>query len=103
MCREVGSWFMRRHARHLEIVPAETHPARTLRRITYQAPSGRAVDGIEAIACALQHIHLGWALVGAVLRLPIVRPIVQLLADASGAQPRPIDSRAKPPGSGLFS
>lgn len=94
MCREVRSWFVQRGVRHLEIVPAETHPTRSLRRITYQPVTGSEVDGLEAIACALQHLHLGWAFVGSVLRLPIVRPLAQLIADASGAQPRQIGSQA---------
>ena len=99
MCREVRGWFEHRGVRHLEIVPAETHPTRSLRRITYQSADGTEVGGVEAIACALQHLHLGWALVGSVLRLPVVRPVVQLLADASGAQPRPIKSQVVTAGS----
>jgi protein-S-isoprenylcysteine O-methyltransferase Ste14 len=93
MCREVRGWFERRGVRHLEIVPAEIHPTRALRRITYQPASGGDVEGVEAIACALQHIHLGWALVGSVLRLPFIRPLAQLIADASGAQPRRVRSQ----------
>ena len=93
MCREVRSWFVQRGVRHLEIVPAETHPTRSLRRITYHPVTGSEVDGVEAIACALQHLHLGWAFVGSALRLPIVRPLAQLIADASGAQPRQIGAQ----------
>ena len=94
MCREVRSWFDERAVSHLEIVPAETHPTRSLRRITYQPLEGLEVDGVEAIACALQHLHLGWGLVGSVMRLPLVRPLVQLVADASGAQPRRIEHQS---------
>ena len=93
MCREVRGWFEQRNVRHLEIVAAESHPTRSLRRITYQPPAGDEVDGVEAIACALQHLNLGWALLGSLLRLPVIRPLVQLLADASGAQPRRIRSQ----------
>jgi len=89
MCSETGRWFASRHPRGLAIVAAETHPSRALRRITYEPADGsRAAEGVEAIGRALEHIHIGWALAGFALRLPIVRPFVQLLADASGAEAR---------------
>jgi protein-S-isoprenylcysteine O-methyltransferase Ste14 len=90
-CRGVARWFQRRGVRHLTIEPAETHPSRALRRITYEpADDSRAAAGVEAIARALEHIHFGWACVGFALRLPILRELAQLLADASGAAPRAI-------------
>ena len=89
MCSEVGWWFQQRGAAQLTIVPAETHPSRTLVRITYEPSDGsRPASGIEAIARALEHIHLGWALLGSLLRLPVILPIVQLIVDASGGGPR---------------
>jgi hypothetical protein len=69
----------------------ETHPSGSLRRITYEpGDDTSAASGIEAIARSLEHIHLGWAFVGFLLRLPVVCQLAQLLADASGAEPRPI-------------
>ncbi len=97
MCSEVARWFDERGARGLAIVPAETHPSGALRRITYEPGDGsRAASGVEAIARALEHIHLGWALVGFCLRLPAVGWLAQLLADASGAGPRRIPRRVGP-------
>ena len=91
MCSEVGQWFARHDARHLIIVPAERHPSRALSRITYEpADGGPAASGVEAVARALEHIHLGWALVGSALRLPGLRQLAQLLVDASGGEPRAI-------------
>jgi protein-S-isoprenylcysteine O-methyltransferase Ste14 len=91
MCSEVGRWFAGRGAGHLEIVAAETHPSRRLTRITYEAGDGSAgVSGVEAIARALEHIHAGWAFVGAFMRLPIVSQCLQVLVDASGGEPRSI-------------
>jgi protein-S-isoprenylcysteine O-methyltransferase Ste14 len=93
MCSEVGRWFAARRPRALTIVPAEFHPTRSLMRIRYEPPDGgRPEDGIAAVARALEHIHLGWALAGFILRNPVVRPIAQLLVDASGGQPRPLHS-----------
>jgi hypothetical protein len=91
MCRQVGEWFHRRGARHLEITPAETHPSGALTRITYEPGDGsRAAVGVEALARALEHVHLGWALAGCAIRLPGVRQFVQLVTDASGGEPRRI-------------
>ena len=93
MCREVGRWFERRGARQLAIVQAETHPSGSLMRITYEPGDGtRAAAGVEAVARALEHIHLGWALVGCLLRLPVICQFAQLLTDASGGGPRKIAS-----------
>jgi len=65
LCTEVGHWFARRGIRGCDIVAAETHRSQALRRITYEPADGsRAVSGIEAVARALEHIHLGWALAG---------------------------------------
>jgi len=91
MCNEVGQWFERHNATGLRIVPAETHPSGSLRRIIYDACDGtRVASGVEAIARSLEHIHFGWAFVGFLLRLPVVRECAQLLADASGAEARSI-------------
>lgn len=93
MCREVGRWFARRGVRQLAIVPAETHPPGAPTRITYEPGDGtRAAAGVEAVARALEHIHLGWALLGCLLRLPVICQFAQLLADASGGEPRKIAS-----------
>ena len=79
--------------RQLDIVPAETHPSGALWRITYEPGDGtRAAAGVEAVARALEHLHLGWALLGALLRLPILSSLMQLLVDASGGEPRSIGS-----------
>jgi protein-S-isoprenylcysteine O-methyltransferase Ste14 len=89
MCAEVGRWFRDRHPRHLLITAAESHPSRVLTRITYEPRDGTpAAEGVEAIARALEHLHLGWAFVGWTVRLPIVLPLVQLLVDASGGASR---------------
>jgi protein-S-isoprenylcysteine O-methyltransferase Ste14 len=93
MCAQVGGWFQRRGARNLVIVPADQHPSRRLTRITYEAiDDSPPATGVDAIARALEHVHLGWTLVACVVRLPVVRPAVQLLVDASGGEPRPIPS-----------
>ncbi len=89
MCSEVGRWFQRRGASGLSIFPAEAHASRALTRITYEPGDGAgAASGVEAVARGLEHVHLGWAFIGCVLRLPILRQFAQLLVDASGGEPR---------------
>ena len=73
MCREVSEWFRRRGVRGLTVVPAESHPSGALTRITYEPADGtRAARGTEAVARALEHVHLGWATIGFTLRMPVV-------------------------------
>jgi hypothetical protein len=72
-------------------VPAESHSSGALRRITYEpGDATRESLGVEAVARALEHIHLGWALLGWLLRLPVMCQFAQLLIDASGGEPRKI-------------
>ncbi|MGW2095660.1 methyltransferase family protein [Promicromonospora sukumoe] len=86
-CRGVAAWFARRSPVRLDLRPAADHPE-ILYRVTYEAPGVR-LQGVAAIARALGHVHLGWALAGWALGLPVVRHFAQLCADAFGAGPRP--------------
>ena len=87
-CSEVAAWFAARQPTALEIVPAERHPTRDLNRITYDSGDGEEQEGVAAIARALEHIHLGWALAGWLMRLPGLRAALQLIVDATGGAPR---------------
>ena len=99
LCQEVGAWFRSQHARGLAVVPAETYSL-PLTRITYISSDGSySASGVAAIGRALEHTHLGWAMIGFAIRLPIVCAIVQLIVDASGGGPREIpraQSRKRP-------
>lgn len=91
-CSEVAAWFDARHPRGLVIVPAERHPTRDLWRITYDPGDGSPdEEGVRAVARALEHVHLGWAVAGWTMRLPLLRSVLQLLVDASGGEPRLIE------------
>jgi protein-S-isoprenylcysteine O-methyltransferase Ste14 len=95
MCREVSAWFRSRGVRGLSIIAAEDHSREALSRITYESTDGAyQTAGMDAVARALEHVHLGWALLGFAIRLPIVSPLMQLLADASGAAPRLVNRRS---------
>ena len=95
ICSEVGRWFLRHEPRGLAIRPAAEHPE-VLYRVTYES-AGVRVSGVAAVARALNHIDLRWAMAGWALGLPGVRHLVQLCTDAFGAGPRP--SRSADPAS----
>ncbi|WP_248963743.1 methyltransferase family protein [Sphaerisporangium perillae] len=86
-CRQVGAWMVRHAPVALQVVPAESHPC-GLRRITYEREDGVRTQGVAAVAHALTHIHLGWALAGWLLLLPGIGSFAQLCLDALGAGPR---------------
>jgi len=87
VCSPVAVFLHRRNPLGLEIVAAERYPYGNLRRMTY-APgdSGPEEKGIAALARALEHIHLGWALLGFAVRLPIICQVLQLLVDSCGGE-----------------
>jgi protein-S-isoprenylcysteine O-methyltransferase Ste14 len=87
-CSELRRWLEARGPAGLEILDAETLRYGSIRRMRYEADAGYSVDGVRAFGRALEHLHLGWALAGAALRLPVVWQFVQLLMDASGLGPR---------------
>jgi protein-S-isoprenylcysteine O-methyltransferase Ste14 len=94
-CSEVRRWFESQGTVALQIVAAEDHPTRNLQRITYDPMDGTEVEqGVAAFARALEHINLGWALFGAVMRLPGIKHLVQVVLDASGLGPRSIVRRS---------
>ncbi|WP_457030142.1 methyltransferase [Kitasatospora sp. P5_F3] len=88
VCSGVGRWIIARSPVALTVRPAEEHPA-GLRRITYESADGRErAEGVAALGRALQHFHLGWALLGWVLLIPGLAWFAQLVADATAGGPR---------------
>ncbi|MBW3595316.1 MAG: isoprenylcysteine carboxylmethyltransferase family protein, partial [Actinobacteria bacterium] len=77
VCSSVGRWFSTRSPVGLAIAPAEDAPGPTLRRVTYVPAAGPPSQGVAAIAKALEHIHLGWAVVGWILALPGIVHLAQ--------------------------
>lgn len=88
MCRGVGDWVAARGPTALTLSPAAEHPE-VLYRLTYENEEGVRWSGTAALARAMDHLHLGWALTGWALSLPVLRHFVQLCGDAFGAGPRP--------------
>ena len=73
----------------LTFADAEALPHGSIRRLRYlPADGGPALHGVEALAHALEHLHLGWAYCGFLLRLPVISHTAQLVADTAGCGPQ---------------
>ncbi|MFJ6196547.1 methyltransferase [Micromonospora sp. NPDC092111] len=89
-----ATWRFLAHRRPvgLRIRPAGEHH-RVLWRAEYVGGDGHTERGVAAVARALEHVHLGWALVGWTLRLPGVTWLARLVTDAMIAPPHPAQPR----------
>jgi hypothetical protein len=93
-CSELGRMVEAMRPVGLVVVPAEDHPSRDLTRITYApADGGAEEDGVAALARALEHVNLACALPAMAMRLPIIRPMLQIIVDASGGGPIVVSRR----------
>lgn len=87
VCSVVRMFLHRRAPVGLDIVDAEELAPGAITRMRYVC-DGETVDGVRAMGRALEHINLGWALVGSAVRLPGVWWVVQMVMDVSGMGPR---------------
>lgn len=82
-CGHFARWIVAQHPTQLRVLSLEAHFPNTLSRITYCAAGGqREVQGIHAIARALDHLNLAWAFCGWMLRLPIIAWVAEMIAEA---------------------
>jgi protein-S-isoprenylcysteine O-methyltransferase Ste14 len=92
ICRQTRSWIESTRPKDLTLRPAEEYAeggtVAGLRRALYVGPDGLQARGLAAVARGLEHSGPAWAYVGWLLRLPLVRPVVQLLLDGMGGGPR---------------
>lgn len=92
ICRDTQHWVERLGPVGLQIRDASEHPE-PLTRMTYRFPDGSEVYGIYAIAACMNHVNLACAYLGWFMRLPLVRPVLQVLIDGTGERavppPRP--------------
>ncbi|SCE81614.1 methyltransferase [Micromonospora mirobrigensis] len=90
-CAATRRFLERRDPVHLMILPAAAHQWRA----EYAGGDGHTDRGVAAVARALDHLHLGWALLGWTLRLPGVTWFAQLVTDAMIAAPHPANPRGE--------
>ncbi|MEM7531972.1 MAG: methyltransferase [Chloroflexota bacterium] len=88
-CSALGQWVSTQQPLGLEILPAETYSGESLTRLTYESGDGQyRATGVAALARAVEHINLGWALLDALMRLPLLNPFLQLVIDSLGGGPK---------------
>lgn len=89
VCSSIGRWFVARAPVGLEIAPAEDATEIAPMRVTYVPGDGGPPSvGVAAIARALEHLHLGWAVAGWLLALPGVVQLAQVVVDIWGPAPQ---------------
>jgi protein-S-isoprenylcysteine O-methyltransferase Ste14 len=86
-CSEVRNFLANRRSRGLVIAAAEG-ASEELTRITYRAGGIGTATGIAALGRSVEHVNLAWAVSSWIVRLPLICPFLQLVADAVGAGPR---------------
>jgi len=81
-CSQLAAWLCRHNPVGLEIAPIrQSRSTRT--RMTYDPADGSPPEfGIAALARALEHIHLAFALFAWMVRLPVIAFLAQTIADA---------------------
>jgi len=93
-CEQLAFWLKCQEPIQLKIIPAQQHPHRDLVWITYRLENDPIEEeGIVAIARVLEHIHLGWAWFGWMIRLPVINYIAQRLLELSFTKPLDICKR----------
>jgi len=76
-CSKIENWFRKQHPVKLNILPAKKNH----RRVTYSYHDNTKAEGVAAIACALQHLHLGWAYLGWIIQIPGIKFLSQQAID----------------------
>ncbi|MEV8377414.1 methyltransferase [Kribbella sp. NPDC056861] len=88
ICQQTKSLVESTKPQYLVICAAEGYTVTGLRRALYVRPDGLQASGLAAVARGLEHGGPVWAYVGWAIRLPVVRPLLQLLVDGMGGGPR---------------
>ena len=93
-CEGLARWLQSKRPVGLRLMPAQDHPDRDLLRLTYDPGDGNAEeDGVLALARAMERIHLGYAAMGWLMRLPGMSGLIQAAVDASGGGPMRVQRR----------
>jgi len=92
-CSVIRDQLARRRPVGLTLADAAAHP-RVLWRARYEAADGYVATGVVAVARGMEHVHLGWACAGWLLRLPGIAWLAQQISDALITPPHP--ARAHP-------
>ena len=88
ICRQTRDLVESTKPVDLTLSPAEGCTVAGLRRALYVGPDGLQASGLAAVARGLEHSGPGWAYLGWLARLPVLRQLLQLLIDVMGGGPR---------------
>lgn len=96
-CREVDGLLRRGRPLRLVLRAAAQHDP-PLRRARYASGDRHEGRGVAAVARALDHVNIGWAYLGWLLRVPGIDQLAQLVTDALIAPPhQPTEGARCPP------
>ncbi|MEO1857789.1 MAG: hypothetical protein ABGY95_10580 [Rubritalea sp.] len=87
-CSPIATWIQSKNCSKLSIIDANNWDETPLKRITYVYPCGTTAQGVEAIAAALQHLHIGWAYIGWLISYPGIQQLMQWSMDSAGSSTR---------------
>lgn len=85
-CIELRAWFVMRKSSNLILKYAHEHPE-NIKQVTYTDYLGNNHSSVKAMAHAMEHINLGWACLGWLMRLPIINYVLQAIVNAIGFGP----------------
>jgi protein-S-isoprenylcysteine O-methyltransferase Ste14 len=102
LCSGIGAWIARRRPLGLRIEAAESLELPPRRMLYVPSDGGPSDSGIAAFGRCLEHVNVLWATFGFVLRLPVLRPVIQVFLDACGGGPRVLESQAMTCGTGTL-
>jgi len=86
-CSQVREWIQNRNPINLAIKTSVDFQAHTILQVTYIDHNGLEFRSVNAIACALEHIHLGYATLGWFMRFPGLNNILQVIIDTMEFSP----------------
>jgi protein-S-isoprenylcysteine O-methyltransferase Ste14 len=88
ICRQTRDLVESTKPADLTLSAAEGCTVAGLRRALYVGPDGLQASGLAAVARGLEHSGPGWAYLGWLTRLPVLRQLLQLLVDGMGGGSR---------------
>lgn len=94
-CQETGRFLDRLDPLLVVRKPAERARPK-VDRLTFEAQNGFRSAGLAGIARVFERVNLAWAMLGWLLRMPVIGRFFQLVADVSGAGPQTIPDEVLP-------
>ncbi|MBB3696809.1 hypothetical protein KMW28_22795 [Flammeovirga yaeyamensis] len=81
-CSAIEAWYQEQNTINLEIKAASEYVGTPLTKVTYIDGNGEEENGINAIAQAFDHIHLGYASLGWFIHFYPISFLLQLIIDS---------------------